>query len=162
MGIANKRKWSNRDTANLAKALDEMGFEEDAESFMDDYVEFLSPSAMVDRLAEMIEDHVESIHQMLYNDMDALEEEFFAYLEDFDFDYEQIATEYVKGYVQKGYGGYAAVDIRPTSKGVAIRQWDGDSGQTSRNSKTSLKTNQKKPAPKKKPANARKPANRRK
>lgn len=156
MAIANKTKWNSQDTKNLAKALDAIGFETDAESFMDDYVEFLAPSAMVERLAGMIEETVEGINDELYSRMDAMESEFYTCVEDYDFDYEQIATEYVKEYVQKGYGGYAAVEVRPTPNGVTIRQWNKKSSQTSRNSKTSSRNNQKKPAPKRKPTQRRK------
>lgn len=156
MAIANKTKWVSQDTKNLAKALDAIGFETEAESFMDDYVEFLAPSAMVERLTEMIEETVEGIHDSFYDGMDSMETEFIVWLDDLDFDYEQIATEYVKDYVQKGYGGYAAVEVRPTPNGVAIKQWNKKSGQTYRNSKTSSRNNQKKPAPKRKPTQRRK------
>lgn len=155
MGIAGNRRWASPDTRNLAKALDAIGFEDDAESFMDDYIHTLAPSAMVQRLAGMIQETVEGINDDLYNRMNAMEREFYVCVEDLDFDYEQIASEYVMQYVRNGYGGYAAVDVRPTKNGVAIRQWDGER-QTSKNSKTSSKQNKRKPAPKRKPASRRK------
>lgn len=144
MGIARGTKWDDEWTAKLAKAFDEIGYEEEVFEFLDGRRRMgydINDSEVEGDLESYIIDDIGAMFGQFCKKTDDIDHFFIESIDRMYVDYEQIAQAYIELY---------------------RRSRNLNTDQTSRNSKTFLKTNQKKPAPKKKPANARKPANRRK
>ncbi len=136
MKIANRMEWDDEVTAKVAEALDKMGFEEVAIDYLDTHAD---PSGDYG-LEWYIQKRFDPMYERFYDGAGNLNRLFISE-----------SKFYVTQYNMVGYDqiAQAYIDAYHDYRGIGR-------GQTSRNSKTSLKTNQKKPAPKRKPTQRRK------
>lgn len=121
--IAAWRKWPNRETFELAKALDGMGFEKTVRRCYDrwDY-EGMNWEEQEYTLAPFIEKKVNEAFDRLWEGSDEMERELIRYRNSLKIDYYEIARAYTE-------------DIRH------ITSFNAKLGRTSKNAKTSLKNN---------------------
>ncbi len=95
MTIADKMFWRNGDTAMLAKALDEMGFERTVMRFYDRCdARGMNWEDEDIALAGFIEKKVDESFDALWNGSDEMERELIRYRNTLDFDYHQISRAY--------------------------------------------------------------------
>ena len=142
MGIANRMDWTNEGTARLAGAFDKIGYENHIMQYLDEYTYYhgeygydLDHPDTRDEIESLITSDVDSMYERFWNNTDHIYHFFIEPIDRLDVDFEQIARAYIDAYH----------DYRNIKR-----------GQTSRNSKTSSRNNQKKPAPKRKPTQRRK------
>lgn len=121
--IAAWRKWPNRETFELAKALDAMGFETTVRRCYDrwDY-EGMNWEEQEYTLAPFIEKKVNESFDRLWEGSDEMERELIRYRNSLKIDYYDIARAYSE-------------DIRH------IMSFNAKPGRTSKNAKTSLRKN---------------------